>query len=148
MTTRDTLPDVIARLNAGENNSTRKLQIELVLKPDGAHWIDVLLVKYGVTLPRFRPSFHDLHRIIQAIAACEDVKYPPPAKGRYRLIEFLRACVTNPNFDAIAGAQQIPQRDGDRIVKTNGAAVPTDQLTDAALDFEILERDARQRRNG
>lgn len=106
-----------------DNNSTRKLDVGFFRKADGARWVYVDLLKYGRPYPRFIPSFRDLHRMIQAIAECEDERYPPPAKGRGRLLEFLRDAVQETDFDVIAVRYQIPERVGDQVVKTNGARV-------------------------
>ncbi len=112
-----------------DNNSTRKLDVGFWAKPGGGRWVYVDLLKYGgPPFPRFIPSFLDLHRIIQAIAECEDERYPPPAKGRLRLLEFLRDAVTVKDFQALAIKYQIPERDRDRVVNTNGASVRTDEL--------------------
>jgi hypothetical protein len=105
----------------GANNSTRKLAIGFSTKPDGSRWVYADLVKYGPPHPRWIPSFLDLHRIIQAIAECEDARYPPPAQGRGKLADFLRACVWEADFNTIAEYHKIPERDGDRVVNTNGA---------------------------
>lgn len=53
----------------------------------GKHWV---LVRFNNR--EWVPSFHDLFRIIQAICYCEDEKYPPPARGRRMVTEFLVAC--------------------------------------------------------
>jgi hypothetical protein len=106
------------------DNSRRKLAIGLIEKPDGSKWIDVALKKYGPPHPRFIPSFLDLHRIIRAIAYCEDLKYPPPTyQGRYKLAEFLWEAGLVSDFNALADKYQIPERDGDRVIDTHGANV-------------------------
>ncbi len=107
-----------------ENNSTRKLDVGFVDKPDGSRWVYVDLLKWGEAgrRPRWIPSFLDLHRIIQAIAICEDEKYPPPNyAGRGRVVSFLRDAVYESNFNQLAKKYQIPERDGDQVVATNGA---------------------------
>jgi hypothetical protein len=105
------------------DNSRRKLEVGIYKKADGAPWVYVDLLKWarGGTAPRMIPSFRDLHRIIRAIAKCEDESYPPPAKGRTRLAEFLHLAVK----------YKIPDRDGDRIVNTNGAAVAVGDISRA-----------------
>jgi hypothetical protein len=108
-------------MNPDDNNSTRKLGIEVVVKPDGAKWIDVLLLKYGPPHPRFRPSFLDLHRILQALAVCEDEKYPWPQRGRHKLADFLRDAVVCRDFNKLAARYNIPERDRDVVVNPNGA---------------------------
>jgi len=106
---------------SGPNNSTRKMGIGFYTKPDGSTWVYADFIKYGPPYPRWIPSFLDLHRIIQAIAECEDRKYPPPAQGRGKLVAFLRDCVWETDFNTIAEYHKIPERDGDRVVNTNGA---------------------------
>jgi len=106
-----------------ENNSTRKMDIEFFDKPDGSRWIRVLLLKYGLPRPSLVPSLLDLHRILQALAVCEDEKYPPPAKGRTFLVEFLQDAVREPDWSVLARKYKIPDRDGDRVVNSNGAAL-------------------------
>ena len=105
------------------NNSAEKFTIEFLTKPDGSLWFDVVLLKYGLTRPRLRLSLQDLHRMIQALGHCEDEKYPPPAQGRYKLVPFLRDCVHEPDWDKVAAKYNIPIRQGDRVVKTNGAQI-------------------------
>lgn len=110
-----------------DNNSTRKMDVGFIKKPDGKRWVYVDLIKYGPPpYPRWIPAFLDLHRIIQAIAECEDERYPPPLKGRNKLIDFLVDAVRETDFKVIARKYQIPIRDGDRVIETNGAAVPVD----------------------
>lgn len=102
------------------NNSATKFAIQFYPKGD-KQWFKLLLLKYpNVELV---PALRDLHRIIQALALCEDENYPPPAQGRGQLIPFLRDCVTEPDFDKLAVKYKIPERDGDRVVKTNGARI-------------------------
>lgn len=106
---------------SAENNSTSKLGVEFFRKADGSRWVKVLLLKYGPPCPIFIPSFCDLHRIVQALAVCEDEKYPPPAKGRIRLIEFLRDAVREEDFASLARKYKIPERSGDNVINMNGA---------------------------
>lgn len=68
----------------------------------------------------FYPSFEDLFRIIQAIAFCEDGKYPQ-GKGRKLLAEFLTDCVYETKFDFLAGKYNIPIRENEQVKNTNGA---------------------------
>jgi len=73
----------------------------------GKHWVMVTLNKL-----EWVPSFHDLFRIIQAICHCEDEKYPPPAKGRKMVEEFLVACVQKgATWEAIRDRFNIPDRE-------------------------------------
>lgn len=109
------------------DNSTSKFDITFFRKEDGSKWVRVELLKYGARRPSLVPSFLDLHRIIQAIAECEDESYPPPRyKGRGRLAEFLVDAVRERDFGVLAMRYQIPERDRDRVVKTNGADVKLD----------------------
>jgi hypothetical protein len=109
------------------------LEVGIYKKADGAPWVYVDLLKWarGGTAPRMIPSFRDLHRIIRAIAKCEDESYPPPAKGRTRLAEFLHDAVYEQDFQRLAVKYKIPDRDGDRIVNTNGAAVAVGDISRA-----------------
>ena len=109
------------------DNSTPKFDITFFRKDDGSKWMRVELLKYGARRPTLVPSFLDLWRIIQAIAECEDESYPPPRyKGRGRLAEFLHDAVHEKDFRVLAQRYQIPERDRDRVVKTNGADVKLD----------------------
>lgn len=121
-----------------ENNSTKKLAIGVNpnAKGLGKPWAYVKLLKYerpGVPAPMFLPSFRDLWRMIQAIAHCEDKRYPPPASGRSKLAAFLSDAVhalTEDDFAQLQRKYQIPERDGAHVVKTNGADVPLEQRID------------------
>lgn len=105
------------------NNSATKFTIEFFVKPDGSEWFRLVFLKYGSLRPVLIPSLQDLHRMIQALGKCEDENYPPPAQGREKLVGFLRDCVREPDYDTIAAKYKIPQRDGVRVVKTNGADI-------------------------
>lgn len=125
-----------------ENNSTRKIDVGFYKKPDGSRWVYVDLLKYGPPpYPRMILSFLDLHRIIRAIAECEDEKYPPPAKGRWRLLEFLGDSIREHDFGKLATKYKIPERDGDKVVNANGAKItPRDKvkpLTAADIPFGL-----------
>lgn len=112
-----------------DNNSTRKLAIEEFVKDDGTLWIRVLLLKYGEprhgAVPQFIPSLLDLYRILQAMAKCEDLKYPKPHQlGRYKLLNFLIDTIKNrDDWATLAKRYQIPERDGDVVINTNGASL-------------------------
>jgi len=107
--------------DADDNNSTSKIGIGFFPKPDGTRWIYLELLKYGPPHPQLVVSFRDLHRVIQALAECEDEKYPPPARGRGMLVEFLRDAVNCADWRRLARKYKIPEREGDRVVNTNGA---------------------------
>ena len=108
-------------MTGGDDNSTTKIAIEFFPKPDGTRWIYLELLKYGPPHPRLVPSLRDLHRVIQALAICEDERYPPPARGRAMLVDFLRDAVNCRDWPALARKYKIPEREGDRVVNANGA---------------------------
>ena len=123
-------------MTVSERTSGNKLDIRKFPKGDGSNWIDVLLKKWtrpGERVPSFIPTLCDLHRIIQAIAECEDEKYPPPAKGRTKLAEFLYDAAREPDWATLARKYNIPERDETgRVIATNGAdlrrVTPTPRL--------------------
>jgi len=102
------------------NNSTKKIDVEFFTKPDGSEWVVCTLLKYQQR-PTFVPSLRDLARIVDAMAVCEDLKYPPPARGRAFLLDFLRDVIAGLPYDRLAKKYKIPERDGDDVVDTNGA---------------------------
>lgn len=130
-------------MTASESTSRAKLEIRKVQKSDGYNWIEILLLKWGRPgdkIPSFLPSLCDLHRVIQAIAECEDEKYPPPAKGRVKLIEFLRDAVRESNWATLARKHKIPDRDEHgRVVNTNGADIGRVAANTRRLDEEITD---------
>jgi hypothetical protein len=97
---------------------------------------------------RWIPALRDLHRVIQCIAACEDLRYPFPAKGRSHLVDFLRDAVRCTDWESLARKYRIPERDGDRVVNSNGADLSRRQRTspndDNNIDAEIARLDARR----
>jgi hypothetical protein len=106
-----------------DDNSTSKIAIGFFPKPDGTRWIYLELLKYGPPHPQLIPSLRDLHRVIQALAICEDEKYPPPARGRGLLVDFLRDAVNCRDWPALVRKYKIPDREGDRVVNANGASL-------------------------
>ena len=93
----------------GTNLNVKDLKV--VVKPfdryGGKHWVKC----------RFQdrwdwvPAFQDLFRIIQAICFCEDEKYPPPAKGREFVREFMEAaCTKGATWEGLRERFQIPDR--------------------------------------
>ena len=102
------------------SNSYEKMSV--VVKPtpweNGKRWVFVKLHHSN----SFFPSFEDLHRIIQALAFCEDEKYPD-GKGRELLAEFLKESVFEKDYSKIAEKYKIPVRRGTEIIKTNGAKI-------------------------
>lgn len=86
-------------------------KMSVVAKPfdkyGGKHWVMVTFNKL-----EWVPSFRDLFRIIQAICHCEDEKYPPPAKGRKMVAEFLAECVRrDADWNDIRDRFGIPDRE-------------------------------------
>jgi len=120
-----------------DNDSTRKFEIQRHDKEDGSQWIKCVFLKWGTPNPIWIPSLRDLHRIIQAISECEDLKYPPPARGRRQLLPFLYDCVRTADWDAVARKYKIPDRDRGRVIKTNGAriAVALEPMTAADIKW-------------
>lgn len=105
------------------SNSTEKLAIVHTRKDDGSPWIEVVLLGWP-GCPWFRPSLEDLHRIVQAIAACEDEKYPPPQfAGRARFLSFLKRAIYEADYGKLAREFKIPEYDGVKLVRTNGAKI-------------------------
>ena len=108
-----------------DNNSTRKLRVYLIPKADGRRWVGCEFLKWGTpgNHPQWIPAFHDMHRILRAMAECEDESYPPAKgfAGRRRLGDFLKDVVYEPDFNTLAVRYQIPERDRDQVVRTNGA---------------------------
>jgi len=105
-------------------NSVSKLAIGYFPKPDGSRWVYADLLKYPTPHPRLIVALHDMFRIVQALAVCEDEKYPLPARGRSMLVDFFRDAVHAPNDAAwpmLARKYKIPIRRGDQVVNTNGA---------------------------
>mgnify|MGYP001180949730 FL=1 len=98
------------------SNSRRKMNVTVTDTPWGKKWARVELVK-GST---FYPSFEDLHRMIQAICHCEDLKYPNQ-KGRAMVAEFLTQAVWEKDFEKLAAMFKIPRRCGATVVNSNGA---------------------------
>ena len=134
-----------------DNNSTRKFDLEFYTKPDGALWVRACFKGHAHGV-RWTPAFLDLYRIVQAIAVCEDLKYPPPALGREKLVDFLADVVRVCDWSAVARKHQIPERDGDRVVNANGADLsgrrrtpPLDPDVEANMhdDRWIVEQDKR-----
>lgn len=111
-----------------KNNSTQKMNVGFRRKPDGNRWVYIELIKYPPPYPTLIPSFLDLHRIIQAIADCEDERYPPPQSGRTKLAKFLYDAAVTKDFSELARKYQIPIRSGDVVVQDNGAKVSTAPL--------------------
>lgn len=83
------------------------------------------VVEFAKTGQRWIPSFEDLHRIVQAIAFCEDERYPPEKgyEGRGLVARFLRDAVYEGDYSRLAEKYKLPIRDGSTIVRTNGANI-------------------------
>ena len=88
--------------------SKEKFEIELIPKPDGL-WVSITF-KNGF---KWIPSFEDLIRILRAIGRLEDEAYPYPAKGRWFMIELLRAAFKDmeKSWEELADEFQIPIRE-------------------------------------
>jgi len=70
-------------------------------------WVEVKLLKgRGGS---FWPSFEDLHRIIQGISECEDLKYPG-GRGRDMVCDFLVDAVYESDFEVLRDRYEIPLR--------------------------------------
>jgi hypothetical protein len=123
------------------NSATKLVVIKTKKHPFGGtkSWVRVELLRSRI----FWPAFRDLHRVIQAIASCEDEKYPPPFKGRTRLAEFLHDAVYERDFDVLARKYKIPEREGDTIVNTNGAAIATPEPVSTEAHGPVLADEIR-----
>ena len=85
--------------------SKEKLKVTIKASPWNKPWVEVQLLKgRGGS---FWPSFEDLHRIINLIAACEGTKYP---NGEDMLADFLVDCVYEPDFEVLRDRYGIPAR--------------------------------------
>lgn len=75
----------------------------------------------------FFPSFEDLWRMIQAIAECEDEKYPN-GSGRFQLFAFLHDCVGRKSWERLRAEHKIPDRGFRSVDKL--------EITIEEIDFE------------
>ena len=99
------------------SNSTDKMNVEIVPMPGADKpWVKVTLKQYR----SFFPSFEDLFRIIQAIGFCENEKYPD-GQGEQMVADFLQDAVYEHDWEELARKYNIPIRDGNHVVDTNGA---------------------------
>lgn len=98
------------------SNSKTKMRVTVTDTPWGKRWARVQLLKSRT----FYPSFEDLHRMIQAISYCEDIKYPN-GKGRAMVAEFLTQAVWERDYDKLAVIFKLPKRCGSTVVNSNGA---------------------------
>jgi len=126
------------------SNSTEKLAIDRIRKNDGSDWIVVRLLKYPPAC--FIPSFEDIGRIVYAIGVIEDRKYPPPLQGRHKVIDYLRDAVLIGDSATLARKYQIPERDRDAVVNTNGARLSMAKATQLSLRLEFQRPDERRSR--
>jgi hypothetical protein len=119
-------------------NSERKFIVETIIKASGADWVQV---RFNQTGQGWVPSFEDLFRIVNAIAICEEKKYPQPRfRGWRRVGEFLvDACDPNATYGHLAEKYKLPVRQGGVTVKTNGAKLPA---------FEKVAHDSQQKLPG
>jgi len=88
--------------------SEQKFETGLLPKKDGL-WIKVIF-KNGF---EWVPSFEDLVRIIRAIAPLEDTAYPPPAKGRFMMLELFAKAIKDfdMTWEELAKKFQLPIRE-------------------------------------
>ena len=98
------------------SNSKKKMSVVVGPTKYGKKWVKISL-KYSNS---FMPSFEDLFRIVQAVAYCEDEKYPN-GKGRAMVAEFLRDCVFMKDFEELSKKYKIPTRCGEKVINDNGA---------------------------
>lgn len=132
-----------------EKNSIQKLDVGFYRKEDGSRWVYVDLLKYAQRPnpplhPRLIPSFWDIRRIVLAIGDCEDEKYPPPANGKWQLLNFLRDAMQGMSPADLARKYKIPERDGDEVTNTNGAKIAARepaQLSLAGVYVAITDRE-------
>ena len=93
-----------------QSNSTRKMEVDIINHPQwGKNWVRITLKNSRV----FYPSFEDLYRIVRSICECEDIKYPPPYKGRKFVDEFLHDAVYEKDFEVLRNKYKIPNRNRD-----------------------------------
>ena len=105
------------------SNSKRKMDV-VVKQVFGKLWAVVTFKKTG---GKWVPSFEDLHRVIQAICYCEDIKYPPPRyKGREFVAEFLVDAAHERDFSTLAKKYKLPIRCGAIVMDSNGARLEDD----------------------
>lgn len=102
------------------SNSTEKFDVSIEYLPDyGKEWV-VVRFRNG---NKWIPSLEDLHRIVAPICECEDKKYPPPAGGRWTVLNFLIGVVKGKSYEDLAKEFKLPIRDGNKTINTNGAKV-------------------------
>jgi len=117
-------------MTENEEKSRAKFRIDIgpVRGLPGKIWANVVFHDTG---QQWLVSFCDLHRIIHALAHCEEEKYPPARgfDGGRRVFQFVAASA-NAFYDGrtyadLARQFQIPERDGNgTVVQANGANVP------------------------
>lgn len=113
------------------SNSKRKMRVVATKNtPWGKRWATVTFHDWDTQEEKARwvPSFEDLHRIVQAIALCEDEKYPPSngLEGRGLVARFLKDAVFESDYSILAAKYKLPVRCGNKIVDTNGADLDRD----------------------
>ena len=63
--------------------------------------------------PRWVPSFEDIFHILRALAECEDEQYPYPARGRWKIKDFVSDSLRpDATWEEIRQKHYIPNRDG------------------------------------
>jgi len=91
-------------------SSQDKMDVVMKKMPDwgNKYWVVVNLKNSRI----FIPSFHDIYRIVRAICACEDEKYPY-GKGAKMVAEFLADTCRGIPFETLIEKYQIPTRESD-----------------------------------
>jgi hypothetical protein len=115
-------------MTENERISIGKFAIEQTTE-NGKLWI---YVRFHSSGQRWKPSFADLWRILEALAICEEIKYPSRNgyAGGMRVWEFVEAACEvarrGGSYEELARLFNIPERTKDGvIVRTNGARLPT-----------------------
>jgi hypothetical protein len=98
------------------SNSKKKMDVMVGPTKYGKKWVKITLKTGNM----FMPSFEDLYRIVQAVAYCEQEKYPD-GRGKSMVADFLRDCVYTPDFETLAKKYKIPVRCGEKVMNDNGA---------------------------
>lgn len=118
-----------------ETEVTSRRKFDLAVGPEeilgGKTWVRVTFNRTG---QQWIPSLADMHRICDALAFCEELKYPPEEgfAGGARIYEFLlesyKAWKDGRRYGDLARQFKIPERKADgTLVKTNGARVGDSQ---------------------
>lgn len=106
------------------SESTEKMSIEIT-DDTPSEWGGKKWARATMRSKVWYPSFEDLFRLVEAVAICEDMKYPA-GSGRGMVFAFLRRMGEQgyrPDYDSLAAEFKIPtrQRNGAAIAPTNGS---------------------------